>query len=1089
MKKATILFLSSFIFLSVISGVYQIFQDNNLVNQNQQASLADTLSGRPANRPPVGYLNTVAITSGGNTGWTVDPNVPTQSIQVALFIDTAKTVAGTSFLNTTANISRPDVTKVFSAYSGNHGFTYTIPVQYQDGKNHMLYAYAIDAQTGAYQPLLNSPRAFNLASTKAVSGNFTIVASASSGGSIIPSGNQTVPATYVANYTITPSVGYQISKVTVDGIPWTGYKPINQNTYTFSNVKANHKIDVIFSSYAPVANVVSNKFAIGDFVQVTVGVCALSGTVPSSTCLGIESAGTTGTVLYGPVVLGNTVLWGVRYDVANGLTGWSDEKSLAKINDISTQNPISQSPVDTTPAPAPQNPVSNQQFVPANVISTSNVTSSNVSLSWPQITGASGYGIYVNNVLLDTTTATSYDTNDVLMPDTSYTINISPFSDASQVSQTLTLTQPKATGFWANIWSSMVAAAGNVLGISSQSGDVTKTIQTPPASQIPTLAPVDQPLKVLAILLNYYGNTNQSSSDTASSVNAKLFGDGQSVKNYWAETSYGKFNIDGDVVDTVNVPLDVKTKFDTISGSKISTNTDLMYLAANEYAASVLPQGKKLSDYKIIIYVWSKLDGGTNDLRGIADSIGPIGGEIKGRIWINGIQEARTFAHEIGHKLGLYHADGIICQSVPSESFLITSGNFDPFQNCKMSPYHDPIDVMGNIRFAQIDPYRKNTLGWIPKNNITSSGRYAIAPTESTSAQAFVIAQPSMEYKESKSFYLDYRRQTGLFDTFFLDGLSIEVVPASTVFSIFPTPDDTYYLQTGSSATTSVPYTINDGESFYTPFSLQSKVSSSGTIDGFQTSGVKIIQISHNNNVANIFVRFDTVPVVSAVSATVNNQPSGAYTGKVKLSWTWPSGNLAPTGGYQVYRDATTTSSLIYTGSNTFYTDTVSAGSGHLYYVRGYDAFPELANKPYPMPFSPATFGGNSFGVMSQTASHSATQSLNMDPINPVCMPNSNDLTANRAFYDIANTPQYYKTNKLCSTFNGLSWLESDNILTGTIKILPNGPTIYYDQPKKGTGYSEYFFKPDGSSALAPTPGGRTYYYFPNGGTALQVVK
>ncbi|SEM51800.1 hypothetical protein SAMN04489760_11952 [Syntrophus gentianae] len=62
------------------------------------------------------------------------------------------------------------------------------------------------------------------------------------GGSIYPSGSVTVSAGGTCTFQIRPSTGFKISRVLVDGI--------NKGTptsYTFSNVKANHTIVVLFS--------------------------------------------------------------------------------------------------------------------------------------------------------------------------------------------------------------------------------------------------------------------------------------------------------------------------------------------------------------------------------------------------------------------------------------------------------------------------------------------------------------------------------------------------------------------------------------------------------------------------------------------------------------------------------------------------------------------------------------------------------------------------------------------------------------------------------------------------------------------------
>jgi hypothetical protein len=72
---------------------------------------------------------------------------------------------------------------------------------------------------------------------------FTISASAGSNGSISPSGSVTVNKGANQTFTITPSSGFTVSSVTVDGSSVGAV-----TSYTFSNVQANHSISATFAS-------------------------------------------------------------------------------------------------------------------------------------------------------------------------------------------------------------------------------------------------------------------------------------------------------------------------------------------------------------------------------------------------------------------------------------------------------------------------------------------------------------------------------------------------------------------------------------------------------------------------------------------------------------------------------------------------------------------------------------------------------------------------------------------------------------------------------------------------------------------------
>ncbi len=70
---------------------------------------------------------------------------------------------------------------------------------------------------------------------------FTIAATAGNGGTITPNGNTTVNCGENKTFAIAANAGYRISNVTVDGQNMGAIE-----TYTFSNVDANHTISATF---------------------------------------------------------------------------------------------------------------------------------------------------------------------------------------------------------------------------------------------------------------------------------------------------------------------------------------------------------------------------------------------------------------------------------------------------------------------------------------------------------------------------------------------------------------------------------------------------------------------------------------------------------------------------------------------------------------------------------------------------------------------------------------------------------------------------------------------------------------------------
>ena len=618
------------------------------------------------------------------------------------------------------------------------------------------------------------------------------------------------------------------------------------------------------------------------------------------------------------------------------------------------------------------------------------------ALSWPAVAGAKSYAIYVNGFLWDKVTATSYNTGTVLVPNTTYSFSVQAIKDDSVPPNSISVVQPERKSFLASIWSSILAA----VGVTTQpvSGPVVKL--TTPAEPVPAAtASTSSPMKILTILFDYGGTNGPSATrDATSTVQTKLFGSGKSMKNYIAEVSQGKLNVAGDVIDVggLKTPAGLDVKFLNVAGPDKALWADLMYIAINSSAIKSLPAGKKLSDYKVIIYVWPLLE---ESARGVADGIGPVGGEIKGRIWINGIQTASIYAHEFGHKLGLYHADGIACSSLPAKPTALPPIDFSWTSRCRIINYGDPIDTMGTRDFYHFDPYRKWSLGWIPQKQIASSGRYEIVAndipkeTGAPSPTAFFISQPLIPgiNTTTYSYYLDYRQPYG-FDADLgatisginvTDGLSIEIVPTVKNNNSFFVGDssgyDTNYLY-DSNTSVPTPYVIKDGKEFYTPYVYTKN--SSGVAE--PVSGVKVIQISHDEVSSKVFVRFDattTLNVSSSISPSlvdlkINPKP----TFKVSYNLRW--GSVDKAAGYELYINSTSskpidiksTGALVYSYSTTTSGVSVAGLSfPYTFYVRPYDAFPDgsavVKNQTFPMYYSSESIGYSYVYVNGATAS------------------------------------------------------------------------------------------------------------------------
>ncbi len=94
-------------------------------------------------------------------GWSYDPDVPSQSIEVRFYVD-GTNLNGTFSGSVITDVLREDVNQTFGI-TGNHGFRWFIPQQFRDGEPHSLYVYGIDTSNPDINILLNeAPKQFLL---------------------------------------------------------------------------------------------------------------------------------------------------------------------------------------------------------------------------------------------------------------------------------------------------------------------------------------------------------------------------------------------------------------------------------------------------------------------------------------------------------------------------------------------------------------------------------------------------------------------------------------------------------------------------------------------------------------------------------------------------------------------------------------------------------------------------------------------------------------------------------------------------------------------------------------------------------------
>ena len=158
---------------TVINGSYALtasardFAGNTTISASRSIVLSNSVVVPPPPPPPSNQLPQGALdevnTSGLARGWSFDPDASTAVNNVHIYVDSPAGAGKTPITTTTTNKLRTDV-NTLKGITGNHGFEYTIPPSLKDGKNHTIYAYAIDINDSTKSTLLiGSPKSFNFA--------------------------------------------------------------------------------------------------------------------------------------------------------------------------------------------------------------------------------------------------------------------------------------------------------------------------------------------------------------------------------------------------------------------------------------------------------------------------------------------------------------------------------------------------------------------------------------------------------------------------------------------------------------------------------------------------------------------------------------------------------------------------------------------------------------------------------------------------------------------------------------------------------------------------------------------------------------
>lgn len=233
-----------------------------------------------------------------------------------------------------------------------------------------------------------------------------------------------------------------------------------------------------------------------------------------------------------------------------------------------------------------------------------------------------------------------------------------------------------------------------------------------------------------------------------------LFADTGSVKDYFLKSSYNKLLVKGDILGSYTLTDNT----DTCTNDKL--------LSWSKSVEKQIPEDT-LNQYDSLIYVLPDIE--SCNFWGLT-TLGNLGSKTvknnvdlsKLRAWITFPHyQTLSYIHELGHNLGVHHANGLDCGDQPISN------------SCESKEYLDAFDVMGSSgRSPLLTPLDMNVphkiaLNWLTSQNvqtITESGTYQIKPLGKLSTPNDIVGLKIYRPQSRDYYFLEYRQRLG-YDT------------------------------------------------------------------------------------------------------------------------------------------------------------------------------------------------------------------------------------------------------------------------------------------------------------------------------------
>lgn len=366
------------------------------------------------------------------------------------------------------------------------------------------------------------------------------------------------------------------------------------------------------------------------------------------------------------------------------------------------------------------------------------------------------------------------------------------------------------------------------------------------------------PQKAAVLLVKWPGDPEPSV--PISTIRDWFFGAAPSLATFWAESSYGKVTLTGDVFGWFT--LDSRYRCEEV--------VEAALIAAD---ASV-----SLRNYNRIFVIWVRPVGCTSSLGGFGAACGAqrtaLSGSFDASIshfstsYLASRGDAvRIAAHEGGHSIasGLAHASAIEAGAEPLGP---------PGYAGTVIEYGNPYSVMGANRLFQYDGIQKLWAHWLDETTnlqtVTSQGTYSVQPLESapTGVKVLKIRRGA---SSDDWLWIDYRQPTGAYDS---------ALPATATSGAF-----VYHWDTFTSVYGNVPIPGNSRLIDFTPQSMASDFDDAMLLPGrtwsdpYSTLSLSVVSLSSSG----MSVAVGYASVCSTLSTLKFNHAAGSEQGLIPV--------------------------------------------------------------------------------------------------------------------------------------------------------------------------------------------------------------